>query len=287
MKAATSLLHSGEIDKLLVTNGTHGLRGLREESFRHAQEWSRATDGKAALMMHAHGSHPDLWLGSNWSARWLVIVEDLEILDPPIVEFVEDVLSQNTSSRVLFVGRQAPSQLQAWDDRITFDSEFLEGAGLWDPGVQRHLRLFAPSHQLIQKIQRDLACVDALHWREFETLIATLLERDGYVVEQMRGTKDGGVDVVASIDMGAAGLFKSVWQAKKSRLDRRVGLSVVRELADTRAEHGASKAIIVTTSYLTRGALARVERDRYLLSKVDRDDLSAWVDRTLHGLQGT
>lgn len=110
-----------------------------------------------------------------------------------------------------------------------------------------------------------------------------MLEFDGYRVELMNGTKDGGVDVVASCDMGPAGMFKSVWQAKKLRADRKVQLSVVRELADTRLEHGASKAIIVTTSVLTSGALARVERDRYVLGKVERSDLDRWVKRTLAG----
>lgn len=281
IKAATALLDSGEVDQLLLTNGTHALQGLRDEIFRHAAEWKQGTDGRAGMMFHAHGSHPDLWLGFDWSARWLIVVEDLEILDPAIVELVETTLIRNSASRALFVGRHAPLQLQTWDDRITFDSAFLQGPVLSHPGVQRHLQLAAPSYRLVEEIQRDLSRVDALHWREFETLIATLLERDGYIVEQMRGTKDGGVDVVASMDLGAAGTFKSVWQAKKNRQDRRIGLSVVGELADTRAEHGASKAIIVTTSYLTHVALARVERDRYLLSKIDRDDLRAWVERSL------
>lgn len=143
--------------------------------------------------------------------------------------------------------------------------------------------MLAPRYALIQEIQRDLSRLDDLHWRDFEKLIDALLERDGYVVELMRGTKDGGVDVVASLDLGTAGYFKSLWQAKRNRIDRRVGLSIVRELADTRAELGASKAIIVTTSYLTRDALARVERDKYTLGKADRDDLTRWIDRTLRG----
>jgi len=37
----------------------------------------------------------------------------------------------------------------------------------------------------------------------------------------------------------------------------------------------STRRAIVTTSFLTRDALARVQRDRYLLSKIDRDDLNA------------
>lgn len=91
------------------------------------------------------------------------------------------------------------------------------------------------------------------------------------------------IDVIAVKDLGIAGMFKAIWQAKRNRVDRKIGLSLVRELADTRLEHGATKAFIVTTSYLTRGALDRVERDRHVLGKVDRDDLDLWIDRTLRG----
>jgi restriction system protein len=97
----------------------------------------------------------------------------------------------------------------------------------------------------------------------------------------MRGTKDGGVDVVGVKDLGSAGFFKALWQAKKHKLSNKVGISLIRELADTRQEFGTSKGIIVTSSYLTRGALERVERDKFVLSKIDRDDLDLWIKRVL------
>lgn len=113
------------------------------------------------------------------------------------------------------------------------------------------------------------------------------LARDGYEVELMRGTKDGGVDVVAVKDMGKAGLFKALWQAKKKGVKNKVGLSIVRELADTTREFKASKGIIVTSTYLTRDALARIQRDKYILGKVDRDDLNQWIHRVLFESDGT
>ena len=84
-------------------------------------------------------------------------------------------------------------------------------------------------------------------------------------------------------DLGAHGWFKSVWQAKKQKRSNKVDISVVRELADTRLEWGASKAIIVTSTYLTKGALDRIQRDKYTLGKMDRDDVDAWVARSLSG----
>lgn len=97
----------------------------------------------------------------------------------------------------------------------------------------------------------------------------------------MNGTKDGGVDIVAVKDMKEAGLYKALWQAKKYKVSNKVGISVIRELADVRNELGASKGILVTSSFLTRGALDRVYRDNFMLGKVDRNDLNQWINRKL------
>src|SRR5438876_1462207 len=80
-------------------------------------------------------------------------------------------------------------------------------------------------------------------------------------------------------EVEGVGLFMSVWQAKKLGIGKKVGIGVVRELADTCHEQKASKGIIVTTTTLTNGAIQRIQRDRYILGKVDRDDLLAWIRR--------
>ena len=43
--------------------------------------------------------------------------------------------------------------------------------------------------------------------------------------------------------MGETGAFMAVWQAKKYNIERHVQLAVVRELADTRDQEGASKGV--------------------------------------------
>ncbi len=138
---------------------------------------------------------------------------------------------------------------------------------------------YSPSILLLDKLLHGTVDLESLHWRAFEELVADLLSRDGYHVELGPGQKDGGKDIIAVKEIEGIGLFMSVWQAKKLGAGRKVGIEVVRELADTCHEQKASKGIIVTTTSLTNGAIQRIQRDRYILGKVDRDDLLAWIRR--------
>jgi HJR/Mrr/RecB family endonuclease len=135
----------------------------------------------------------------------------------------------------------------------------------------------SPSFKMLERLLESAAHLDALTWREFEELVANLLEKDGYTVTLGRGTKDGGKDIMATKQLEGIGPIMSIWQAKKLKPGHKVELSVMRELADTRTQHKASKGMMVTTAYLTRGALERVQQDQYLLGKVDRDDLMQWI----------
>jgi len=170
----------------------------------------------------------------------------------------------------------------SWDAQYILDPPTLD-----DKSLQREILRYSPSHALLNRLSlEEPFALDDMTWRQFEALVSRLLEAEGYSVELMRGTKDGGVDVVALIDQGPLGQFKTVWQAKKLGLGKKVGLATVRELADTRIEFGASKAFIVTSTYLTHGAIERISRDRFTLGKVERNELDFWVRRVLFPKHG-
>jgi len=165
---------------------------------------------------------------------------------------------------------------------ITASMEY-DRAALAEPETRLDVAHYSPSFRLLERLVAQSTSLDDLTWRQFEELLRDLLQNDGYTVELGPGTKDGGKDLFAVKDLGESGLVAAVWQAKKKERSKKVGLGVIRELADTRNEHGASKGVIATTTYLTRGALERVQRDRYTLGKVDRDDLMQWMEKTLRG----
>jgi HJR/Mrr/RecB family endonuclease len=273
--AAARMLARGLVDRVLLVAGHR----ILVDYWLGLQVHESATKSALAATTYAALTRdPDvIWKDVPPRTRWLFLFEEVDWAGRRVEAIAADALNRFPGSRALFVASQAPPI--AVDTQFTF--QFFGRDALAEPDTRSRLQQFAPSIGLLQRVQQKLIQLDDLTWREFEHLIANMLEADGYNVELMQGSKDGGVDVVAIKDLGDAGLFKSIWQAKKHRIDRKVGLSLVRELADTRLEHGASKGIIVTTSYLTSGALGRVERDRYLLGKVDRADLDRWIERTL------
>lgn len=105
----------------------------------------------------------------------------------------------------------------------------------------------------------------------------------GYIVQLGKGTKDGGADIIATKEIENIGFIKGIWQAKKPKPGKKVGIGVIRELADTRREMKANKGIIVTSTFLTKGAIERVKRDNYELGKVENPDLESWINRVLKG----
>ncbi|MHB8596687.1 MAG: restriction endonuclease [Ktedonobacteraceae bacterium] len=145
------------------------------------------------------------------------------------------------------------------------------------PETRRRIVVYSPSLLLLEKLRAQRISLHDLTWRQFEEVVAELLMHDGFMVELGRGTKDGGKDIVAVKEVQGCGLVMSVWQAKHLNAGNKVGISVIRELADTRTQLGASKGVIVTTTALTRDALERIEQNRYLLHKVDGDDLLSWI----------
>lgn len=150
-----------------------------------------------------------------------------------------------------------------------------------NPSIEKPIRIHAPSLNVILSLFRKQIDLNSLNWRQLEEVIAELLKTEGYDVELGRGSKDGGADIIAHMTIPTIGYVRTVWQSKHLSNGNKVGLSIVRELADVRNELNATKAFIVTSSYLTRGALNRVQRDEYQLGKIERHELEMWIEKTL------
>jgi HJR/Mrr/RecB family endonuclease len=161
------------------------------------------------------------------------------------------------------------------DDLTNFITQ--EDKELSETEDSSQLIIILPFKSIIEKVKHEN--LDNLHWREFEKLISELLEKEGWNVKLLEGTKDGGADIIGTKEDEHIGLIKCVWQAKKYKITNKVKLPAIRELADVRNEFGASKAILVTTSFLTRGAKDRIQRDQHILAKKERKEVECWINK--------
>ena len=152
--------------------------------------------------------------------------------------------------------------------------------------IQSKIITTSPAVAILLDLQKNKISLEDIKWREFEEIVAELLEDAGYKVLLKGGSKDGGADVIAELDDKFFGKITSVWQAKRSK--NRIALSCVKELADTRHQFNVNKGVIVTTSYLTRGALERIEKDHLFLHKCERPKLLEWISnyKKIHHIPG-
>lgn len=156
---------------------------------------------------------------------------------------------------------------------------------IWTPPTTLDLSLFAqtPNHLLLaERLLREGHLLSEMGWREFEKLIGELLESQGWTVTVMRGTKDGGIDVLSERQDQVIGTLRAIWQAKKYGPEKKVALSHLRELSGIVEKDRATKGVIVTTSSLTRGAIDWVQSDKYRLDAKDGRFVEQWVRSRLY-----
>lgn len=98
-------------------------------------------------------------------------------------------------------------------------------------------------------VSKDLSSLMQLSPYEFEHAVAAVLRAAGYTdVEVTRGSGDRGIDVVG-VDLTGQ---RTVVQCK--RYVGKVGGPAVRNLAGSRVQAGAARAMLVTTARFTREA---------------------------------
>jgi len=131
------------------------------------------------------------------------------------------------------------------------------------------------SPELWRALTSNPEVLRSLHWREFEKVLAGLLERMEYEIELQQGTKDGGVDIFAIKRSGPLGPHRYLLQAKRSA--RIIGVEPVRELLFLHSEHRVSKSCLATTSRFTKGAWTLADQHSWQLELRDFTGLKEWV----------
>jgi restriction endonuclease Mrr len=114
--------------------------------------------------------------------------------------------------------------------------------------------------------------------RQFEELVARLLEQFGYKVRLGPGSKDHGVDVAAYRE-SELGPELVLVQCKRYDFENKVGEPVVKQLYADVTTTGASRGLLVTTSAFTSDALRYIEQIRYRVIGADFETLRQWFNR--------
>jgi restriction system protein len=131
---------------------------------------------------------------------------------------------------------------------------------------------------MVERLKKAPDDVFRLSSREYERMVAELLQDMGYEVELTPATRDGGKDILASLQTPAGDLLLLV-EAKRYREDRKVGVELVRTLYGTLHDYQANSAMLVTTSSFSNDARTFQQRHKYQLSLKDYTDVAEWIQR--------
>lgn len=129
---------------------------------------------------------------------------------------------------------------------------------------------------LVERLRRQPESIYRLPARQFEEVIAELLDDMGFEVELTKQTRDGGKDILAYMNTGI-GKFLCLVEAKKYRKDRKVGVELVRTLYGTLCDYQANSAMLVTTSSFSTDARAFQKKHEYQLSLQGYGDVVKWI----------
>jgi hypothetical protein len=136
--------------------------------------------------------------------------------------------------------------------------------------------IIAANQAIIARLRKQPTDVFKLTSRQYEELVAELLDDMGYEVELTPATRDGGKDILASIKTPTAKLLCLV-EAKRYRQDRKLGVGLVRSLYGTLHDYQANSAMLVTTSTYSKDAYALQQKHKFQVSLKDYADVAGWI----------
>ena len=122
-----------------------------------------------------------------------------------------------------------------------------------------------------------------LHWRDFEKLVAELLESQGFDTELGPGTGDDGIDI-RLVQRDPLGDILTLVQVKKYAKHRQVRLQAIQALHGVKAASGASRSVFVTTSDYQPCGRRFAARENVKMDLHVSDDVRRWCRDATAGI---
>ena len=277
-------------DELVLAATTHGPlsewigraayrqgEGLTGWVFKHRRELRLRNIGDAAELAH--------YPGLMWMDKFVDSTRHRAWAAAPV--FV--------ASQVLGVVRISPKRSDFSDaemDSLRFScrhmaAEIIHAGGLpirgWSteelyrPAEVRIEVLRKVNDRLLAQLAEHPEDIHKLHHRMFEELIAELLAAEGWRTELTLPTHDGGYDIRAVRADENMGEVLLLVEAKRFRPDRPVGVDIVRDLYAVKQIKHATKAMLATTSYISRDAKEAFRDFMFELDFREYQDIVSWL----------
>lgn len=132
------------------------------------------------------------------------------------------------------------------------------------------------NQQMMRDLKNNPRLLHALTTRQFERLVADLLEKMGYEVHLTPQTRDGGKDIYAA-KKSELGSFLYLVECKKNGPEHPVGINVIRQLYGVLQQERATYAMVATTSYYSDKAIQFQKEIEHQMSLKDYQDLVRWL----------
>lgn len=129
---------------------------------------------------------------------------------------------------------------------------------------------------LILRLSEQPRSVYQLPPREFEELIAELISREGFGVQLTQATRDGGRDILATLN-SQFGQHLYLVECKRYSEENPLSVRIVREFYGVISQSHAVSGMLVTSSFYTKPALQFASTIRMRMVLKDFRDLSAWI----------
>ncbi len=131
--------------------------------------------------------------------------------------------------------------------------------------------------ELLARLDNRSALLSEISPRDLEEIVGELFHKEGFEVQVTPYQKDGGIDLRAARS-DRFGRFIFLVQCKRNAPNRPVGVAIARELYGVVAAENATRGLVVTTSYFTKGARAFQQEVEARLSLMDYLGLRRWLD---------
>lgn len=157
---------------------------------------------------------------------------------------------------------------------------------LLNAGASHAIRLSVDevNEELVRYLAANPSKMRELSPRKFEELIADMFRNQGYEVTLTPSSKDGGMDVIA-VQRDGIGTVMIIVECKRYAETNKVGVEIARGLYGVVEQRRATRGIIATTSFFTKGAVEFRNTVEHRLGLADFDFLSKEIVKWKNRIQ--